>query len=110
TYPKATVILEPSWDWPFNVKDLEIYGETGYVKVPAPDILRVRWGGRNSQETEITPPPLTGYNADPLSYLVAVARGEIKPSGLSSLAVNMIVVDILDAAHKSARTGKSVKL
>jgi predicted dehydrogenase len=110
TYPKATVILEPSWNWPFNVKDLEIYGQTGYVKVPQPDELLVRDGGRRSQETEITPPPLTGPNADPLSYLAAVVRGEITPSGLSSLDVNMTVVEILDAAHKSARTGKSVKL
>jgi scyllo-inositol 2-dehydrogenase (NADP+) len=110
TYPKATVILEPSWNWPFNVKDLEIYGQTGYVKVPQPDELLVREGGKKSEETEITPPPLTGYNADPLSYLAAVVRGEIKPSGLSSLDVNMTVVEILDAAHKSAKTGKSIKL
>ena len=110
TYPNATVILEPSWNWPFNVKDLEIYGQTGYVKVPQPDELLVREGGKKSEETEITPPPLTGYNADPLSYLAAVVRGEIKPTGLSSLDVNMTVVEILDAAHKSARTGKTVKL
>ena len=110
TYPKATVILEPSWNWPFNVKDLEIYGQTGYVKVPQPDELLVREGGKKSEETQITPPPLTGPNADPLSYLAAVVRGEIQPSGLSSLNVNMTVVEILDAAHKSARTGKSIKL
>jgi hypothetical protein len=75
-----------------------------------PDELLVRDGGKKSEETEITPPPLTGYNADPLSYLAAVVKGEITPSGLSSLDVNMTVVEILDAAHKSARTGKSVKL
>jgi predicted dehydrogenase len=110
TYPKATVILEPSWNWPFNVKDLEIYGKTGYVKVPVPDKLLVRDGGKKSDETEINPPPLTGSNADPLSYLTAVVRGDIQPTGLSSLDINMTVVEILDAAHKSARTGKSVKL
>jgi predicted dehydrogenase len=110
TYPKATVILEPSWNWPFNVKDLEIYGQTGYVKVPVPDLLHVREGGKKSEESEITPPALTGPDADPLSYLAAVVRGAIKPSGLSSLDVNLTVVEILDAAHKSARTGKIIKL
>ena len=110
TYPKATVILEPSWNWPFNVKNLEIYGQTGYVKVPQPDELLVHEGLKNSEEKEVTPPPLTGYNADALSYLAAVVRGEIQPSGLSSLDVNMTVVEILDAAHKSVRTGKSIKL
>ena len=111
TYPKAQVILEPSWNWPFNVKDLQIFGQKGYVFVPEPDVLRVRIGNRKtSEETEITPPPLTGYNTDQISYLAAVVRGEIKPTGQASLDVNMTVMEILDAAHKSARTGKSVKL
>ena len=48
--------------------------------------------------------------ADPLSYLAAVVRKEIKPTGLASLEVNMIVVEILDAAHKSAHTGRQIKL
>ena len=42
--------------------------------------------------------------------LVAVVRGEPKPSGLSSLEVNLVVTEILDAARKSARTGKRVDL
>jgi hypothetical protein len=37
-------------------------------------------------------------------------RREIKPTGLASFEVNMIVVEILDAAHKSVRTGKQIKL
>ena len=109
TYPQATVILEPSWNWPFNVKDLEIYGQTGYVLVPQDDELRFRTG-KMDDEQEITPPPLTGSNADSLSYLAAVVRGEIKPAGPASLDVNVTVTEILDAAHKSARTGKAVKL
>ena len=36
--------------------------------------------------------------------------GEIKPDGPSSLATNMIVTEILDAARQSAATGKTVKL
>jgi predicted dehydrogenase len=109
TYPKAEAVLEPSWNWPFNRKDLEIYGQTGYVLVPQPNELRVRTGNMND-ETDTALQPLTGVNGDPLSYLVAVIRREIKPSGLSSLDVNMTVVEILDAAHKSARTGKRVDL
>jgi len=109
TYPKAQAILEPSWNWPFDRKDLEMYGQTGYVLVPRPDRLRVRTAKMQS-ETEITPPSLTGPGADPISYLVAVVRGEIKPAGLASLDVNLTVMEILDAAHKSARTGKRVKL
>jgi len=109
TYPKAEVILQPSWNWPFDRKDMEVYGQTGYVLVPQPNLLRMRTA-KIPSETEITPPPVSGANADPLSYLAAVVRREIKPTGLASLEVNMIVVEILDAAHKSVQTGKEIKL
>lgn len=108
TYPKAQGIIQASWNWPFDRKDTELYGQTGYVLVPHPDVMRVR--RPNSNETEITPAALSGPQADPLSYLAAVTRGEIQPAGLSSLAVNMVVVEILDAAKESARTGRRVVL
>jgi scyllo-inositol 2-dehydrogenase (NADP+) len=109
TYPKAEVILQPSWNWPFDRKDMEIYGQTGYVLVPESNLLRVRTA-KMSNETEMIPPPITGADADPISYLAAIVRGEIKPAGLASLEANMIVVEILDAAHKSAKTGKRIKM
>jgi predicted dehydrogenase len=109
TYPKAEVILQPSWNWPFDRKDMEIYGQTGYVIVPHPNLLHVR-NSDMPEEQEVKVPPLTGVNADPISYFAAVVRGDIKPTGLASLDVNVTVVEILDAAHRSARTGKVIKL
>jgi predicted dehydrogenase len=109
TYPKAQAIFQASWNWAIDRKDMEIYGRTGQVLVPRSNLVRARLT-RESKETEITPPPLTGSNADAISYIVAVARKEIVPSGLSSLSVNTTVVEILDAAHESARTGKRVDL
>jgi predicted dehydrogenase len=110
TYPKAQGIIQASWNWPYNRKDMEIYGQSGYVLVPRSDLLRVLKGTALENETAITPPALTGASADPVSYLAAVARGDIKPSGLSSLKVNMVAMEILDAARESARTGKRVDL
>ena len=108
TYPKAQGIIQASWNWPFDRKDMEIYGQTGYVLVPRADTLRVRRA--NSAEVETTPAPLSGAQADPLSYLAAVVRGEIKPSGLSSLSVNVTVMEILAAAQESAKTGRRMEL
>ena len=108
TYPKAQGIIQASWNWPFDRKDMEVYGQSGYVLVPHPDTLRVRQA--NSAEVETTPATLTGPQADPLSYLAAVVRGKLQPAGLSSLSNNMIVTEILDAARESARTGKRVDL
>ena len=109
TYPKAQVIIQASWNWPFDRKDMEIYGKTGSIFVPRADLLRVRTGN-GRPEIETVPSALTGANADPISYLVAVVRGEIKPAGLSSLEVNLVVTEILDAAHESARSGRRIDL
>jgi predicted dehydrogenase len=109
TYPKADVIIQASWNWPYNRKDMEIYGKTGCVLVPVPNLMRVRTAAVPA-ETEVVPPAITGAHADSVSYLSAVVRKEIQPGDLSSLEVNMVVVKILDAAHQSARTGKRVDL
>jgi predicted dehydrogenase len=107
-YPGAQVILQPSWNWPFDRKDMEIYGQTGTVFVPKPTVMRVRTGSMVA-ETETTLPLLKGADGDPLSYLAAVARKRLKPSGLSSLEVNVVVAEILEAARKSAETGREIK-
>jgi hypothetical protein len=39
-----------------------------------------------------------------------VVRGKFKPAGLNSLENNVIVIQILDAARESARTGKTILL
>jgi len=108
TYPKAQGIIQASWNWPYNRKDMEIYGQSCYVLVPQNNRLRTLKSGQ--PETETTPAPLSGTAADPLSYLAAVVRGEIRPSGLSSLEVNLTAVEILDAARKSAATGRRIDL
>src|SRR5271170_6435535 len=44
TYPKAQAILQASWNWPFGRKDMEVYGQTGYVFTVQRDDIRVRRG------------------------------------------------------------------
>jgi predicted dehydrogenase len=108
TYPKTQGIIQASWNWPFDRKDMELYGQTGYVMVPHPEEVRLR--REKAAEVLVTPEPLKAPQADPLTYLAAVTRGDIKPTGLSSLEVNLIVVEILDAARESARLGKRIEL
>jgi len=76
TYQKTQGIIQASWNWPFDRKDMEVYGQQGYVLVPRGDLIRVR--KRNAQETETAPPPLTTPMTDPLSYLAAVVRHELQ--------------------------------
>ena len=107
TYPHTQIIIQASWNWPFDRKDMELYGKTGYVLVPQPGVMRVRTA-KMTAETVVTPPPVLGVHADQLALLAAVARKETTPTGPSSLAENLLVVEILEAAHESANTGKRV--
>ena len=109
-YPAAQAVLQPSWNWPFDRKDMEVYGATGYAITVAKDHLRVRYAGEKD-ESLIQAPPLAADRQSSLDYLAAVMNGQIKPDGdLSSLATNMVVMQILDAARQSAQTGKTVVL
>jgi predicted dehydrogenase len=110
TYPKAQGIIQASWNWPFSRKDMEIYGSTGYILAPQKDLLRIRKADSDESELKLPAPPKSSPMRDQLSYLVSVVRGETKPSGLSSLDVNLVVTEILDAARESARTGRRIDL
>lgn len=110
TYPRSQAVIQASWNWPFSRKDMEVYGSTGYAITVESDKLRVR-REHESQEQLITLSPLSSPENDSLNYLGAVLRGEIAPKGdLSSLDTNVVVMQILDAARESARTGKTVQL
>jgi predicted dehydrogenase len=108
TYPRAQAVIQASWNWPYNRKDLDIYGQAGYIQTIAGHSARVRIG--TSEEEIRKAPALSPPYDEPLSYLGAVVRGEIQPSGLSSLENNLIVTEILDAARRSAATGRTVRL
>ncbi len=57
-----------------------------------------------------TPPPVKPEQRDSISYLIGIVRGQVTPSGLSSLDNNLIVTEILAAARESVRTGRTVTL
>jgi predicted dehydrogenase len=106
-YPGAQAIIQASWNWPFDRKDMEIYGRTGQVLTVAQNGLRVRLAGKPEETRQAA--PLPPPSDDFLRYFAAVVRGEIKPSGLSSLKNNLIVTEILDAARRSAATGRTIR-
>ncbi len=108
TYPKAQAILQASWNWPFDRKDMEVYGQTGYAITVKRDAVRVRLAKQD--EKLLDAKPLDPRETDSVSYLRAVVLDGMKPEGLSSLETNMIVTEILDAARQSAATGKTIRL
>jgi predicted dehydrogenase len=109
-YPDATGIIEASWNWPFSIKDMEVFGATGYIQAINEKNIRAKISGKEDYKI-YQAKTLAPMYANHLNYLSAVLKGEINPTNdLSSLANNLIVVKILEAAKISAKTGKKVIL
>jgi predicted dehydrogenase len=110
TYPKAQAIIQASWNWPFDRKDMEVYGQKGYVITVKRDDVRVRRGGSDSREEQLAAKPIAPPYDNELSYVRAVIVEAAKPDALSSLETNVTVTEILDAARRSAQEGKTITL
>ncbi len=109
TYPKAQVIIQASWNWPHNVKDMEVYGTTGFIHCKnGRDVLFLK----NEKEgvRALQAPALPEGYDDPFALLFKVVREGYKlPSyDPSSLENNLLVMQVLEAARLSAVSGKTV--
>lgn len=114
TYDHSNAIIQASWNWPIGRKDMEIYGLKGAIYADDRNNLRVRIAeGYDGYQEEL-------YNLeerespldDPFALFAAVIKNEIilNPYDLSSLKNNMIVMEILDAARKSAQTKTTIEI
>jgi predicted dehydrogenase len=112
TYAKAQCIIQASWNWPFGRKDMEVYGESGYVISVDKNSMRLRSGTMKTEKTTNVTSNDIGVYEDPFSYFFDVLKGKAKMSSfdLYSLKNNVMVVRILEAARTSAKTRKTVQL
>jgi predicted dehydrogenase len=105
-YPDATGIIEASWNWPYSIKDWEVFGTTGYLHA-LNDKQLLRRIKRTYDSVDVHP---AAYR-DNIPYLADVLSGKTDPENdLSSLPNNLIVVRILEAATLSAKEGRRIEL
>ena len=109
-YPGMTAQIMASWCWPWNRKDMYIYGDNGYIFQRTGTRMDTLIGDELSTDVEV--PVLEQPYNDAFRYLKAVVRGDIKmqPYDLGGLENNVLVVEILEAAKKSAATGTRIVL
>lgn len=112
TYASAQCIIQASWNWPFGRKDMEIYGESGSIFALDNQNMRLRNGTMKTELEKRVTSQETGVYEDPFNYFADVLNGKIIVSNYDpySLANNVTVVKILDAARESAKTGKTIIL
>jgi len=108
-YPQTQVIIQASWSWSHNRKDMEVYGTTGYLHALNGDEMMVQVNEKEGAKKQLAM-PLPKNRFDPFAYLASVIRGKIDPQpyDLSALENNLMVMQILELAKKSAKEGKTM--
>ena len=111
TYAHTQGIIQASWNWPVGRKDMEVYGQTGYIHTVDSASVRTRRVTDSAEQITVLKPRIAPFD-DPFAWVAAVVRRQISVADddLSGLSNNLIVVQILDAARESARTGQTVHL
>ena len=98
TYPTATAVIQASWAWTHDNKEMDIYTERGSIHAAKWDDLHVR--EENAPAKAIKPQAKAAHLENEWTYLRKVVRGECAVDPLSSLEFNVIVAEILDEARR----------
>jgi predicted dehydrogenase len=113
-YPDATSVIEASWDWPFNKDSVQVFGPKGSL-LARHNTLQLR--GANSRGPNAGPDgeslnldPLPKEASNPVAYFVDRIRNNKPIEDPVSAQLNVQVMEVLDAARESARTGKPQEL
>lgn len=111
SYPNSVCVVQASWNWPFSRKDMEIYGESGYIISENNKDMRLKNQTTRSEIYQQVTSKDVAVTEDPFEYFTSVIRRKITLTDYDpySLKNNVMVVRILDAARESARTGKTIE-
>ena len=114
-YKNGINVFEGSWDLPRSFQDLEIFGSTtgpdgtltrGSIYMTQQKVeLRM---GRDTKELPLA--PLPPEKADPIAFMVDAIKNNKAIEGITALDINIGVVQIIEAAKESIRSGRAVKL
>jgi len=108
-YPDATVIVEASWDWPYGMEQVQVFGSKGSLIAGADDLFfrTARMHGASAgplgepQKLE----PLPHQQSNPVAYLLDCIRANKPLDDPVSTRLNVQVVEILSAARESILSG-----
>lgn len=112
SYPNAVGVFEASWDLPRSYQDLEVFGvgidrgESGSIYMTRAAVKVQK--GREAKDLAIE--PLAPAEAEPIAYMANAIKNNKPIEGLTAIDINVDVIEIIDAAKESVRTGRAVAL
>ena len=113
-YPDATAVLEASWDWPYGMEQVKVFGPKGSLLATGNELL-FRQANDDSRKIGLEGKPmpvnpLPREKRNPISYFVHCIQENKPIEDPVSARLNVQVVEILDAARESLRTGRAQEL
>ena len=113
-YPDATAVIEASWDWPYSKDVAQVFGPKGSLLARHTTLLHRSSDARGPNippdGDSVTLEALPKEASNPISYFVDCIRNNKPIEDPVSASLNVQVMEILDAARESARTGKPQEL
>src|SRR5467141_851312 len=112
-YPDATVIVETSWDWPHSMGQVQVFGPKGSLLATRNTLFYRSSEDRGKSGLEGEPLTLNapqGAASNPVAYFVDCIRHDKPIEDPLSPRLNVQVLEILDAARESVRTGRAQEL
>ena len=113
-YPDATVIIEASWDWPSGMDRVQVFGPKGSLLATGHELFyrpKGNGGAKMALDGEpVTPDALPREMSNPVSYFIDCIRHGKPIEDPLSAKLNVQVMEVLDAARESARTGRQEEL
>jgi predicted dehydrogenase len=110
-YPDGTGILQASWDWPYGMDRVEVFGPKGSFLATSDELFfRDAKGNDRDSGLEGKPlrsAPLAPESSNPVSYFVDRIRRNLPMEDPVSGELNVKVVEILDAARQSLQSGRA---
>jgi predicted dehydrogenase len=109
-YPDATATIQASWDWPYNKDQVEVFGPKGSLLASHNDLFfrsaADRGPNLSPHGERVTLNPLPRETSNPISYFVRCIRENKPIEDPVSAALNVQVLEILDAARESIRLAR----
>ncbi len=113
-YPDGRAIIEASWDWPESEGQVAVYGPKGSLMANEHDLFLQPAGTKPNAGMPFGAPvelqPLPQETSNPIVYFVYCIRNDKPIENPVAAKMNVAVVEILDAAKESIRTGRAVPM
>ena len=112
-YPDGTAVIQASWDWPMSKGQVQVFGPKGSLLANEKDLLYQPAGHEDPAAPDGAPvalQPVPHENSNPIAYFVYCIRNGKPIEDPVSAKLNVGVVEILDAAKESMRTGRAVPM